>query len=63
MTKFDTASALVSIVTVSKVRREQSRAQGTRYEFDYGAFLDGLYPDIDKATRAEILGDIYKLLK
>ena len=61
--ELNNASRATAIVMVSEVRREQCRAQGIRYEFDYGAFLDGLYPDINSADRAQILGNIYKLLK
>jgi|DEB0MinimDraft_10_1074344.scaffolds.fasta_scaffold05133_2 hypothetical protein len=55
----------VAIVDISDQHREYCREQGIRFEFDYGAMLDSLYPALKEEypqERAKILGYVYKLL-
>ena len=72
MTTLTHTQLATALVSIRDDYRAQCRAQGIRYEFDFGAMIDKLsaenfagsiYPEFDKTARAEILGNIYELLK
>jgi hypothetical protein len=54
-----------ALVIASKMHREKCQAEGTRYEFDFGAFIDELYPHMricEPKIYSDIMGKIYELL-
>jgi len=72
MTTLTNAQLAAALVSIRDDYRAQCLEQGTRFEFDFGAMVDKLrdenfagsiYPEFDAPARAEILGNIYKLLK
>ena len=43
--------------------RAECAKRGERYSMDFGKLVDEFYPDLDAPNRAEILGNVYELLK